>query len=195
MIDASEVFSMAVRENIWTSAQVHLKGFHVLPPVLRTCPNSASHLANSRWLRAGRYAMQITDIVIKLTPGQGALLATADLIIGGDFVIHNLRIIRVSDRLLVAMPSRTATVKCSCGEKHPLNANFCQGCGRRVQATPESLERHKLYADIAHPITPEAREALNRAVIEAYERKKAGEGSGSSSRLGVVAENGVERGQ
>lgn len=111
--------------------------------------------------------MNVTEITVKRTPGQGSMVATADLVIGGDFVIHNIRIIQSGGGLLVAMPNRVNTARCMCGGKYPVNATFCNDCGAKVPKA--TATRDKTHTDIAHPITSAARAQLNAAVLAAYE--------------------------
>jgi len=113
--------------------------------------------------------MNITDIAVTLVQGQGSLLASADLTLDGDFVVHNIRLIQTGPSVLVAMPSRVITERCKCGGKNPAGARFCTACGVALPAT-KALGR-KAHADIAHPTTPAARAQLNDAVLAAYAGK------------------------
>jgi DNA-binding cell septation regulator SpoVG len=110
--------------------------------------------------------MKITEIAVLLTPGQGALLATADLVIDSDFVVHNIRVIRISDRILISMPNRVTTARCLCGEKYPVSSRYCCGCG---QPAPRPAVLKKVHSDVAHPLTAEARQQLDAAVLAAYQ--------------------------
>ncbi len=124
--------------------------------------------------------IRITEIYIKLLSEDepDRLLAFCSITLEGMFVVRDLKIIQGRDRILVAMPARKLTDRCpypDCGAKNVLQAKFCQQCG--CQLNPERAERRaagrsKLYADIAHPISTEARIALEGLIIGAYERER-----------------------
>lgn len=79
-------------------------------------------------------------------------------------------------RLFVAMPSRKLCDHCdSCREKNHLRARFCNHCGTRLNENRHLRfrpaaggARMKLHADIAHPITPDCRAAIENQVTDAY---------------------------
>ncbi|MBQ3866227.1 MAG: SpoVG family protein [Clostridia bacterium] len=80
--------------------------------------------------------MQITDVRIRKLFRDGILRAVASVTLDGAFVVHDVKVLFINDRALVAMPNR----KCEEG-----------------------------YRDVAHPIVPELRADLEKAVLRAYE--------------------------
>ena len=82
--------------------------------------------------------MDITDIRIRRTYQDSRLRALVSLTVGGDFAVHDIKIIEGPERLFVAMPSRR--------------------------------DDKGSFRDICHPISAEARQQLESAVLEAYRR-------------------------
>ncbi|MFA6316101.1 MAG: septation protein SpoVG family protein [Elusimicrobiota bacterium] len=77
--------------------------------------------------------------------GRAQLLGFADLVIGGSFIIRDIRIMRVTGgekggKVFVAFP----------GRKRPGEENK--------------------YYDIAHPVTAEAYQEATKAILSAYEK-------------------------
>ncbi len=91
------------------------------------------------------------------------------------FVVRDIKVIEGSKGLFVAMPSSKMKITCSgCGHRNVVRSKFCNQCGTMVEqlskplATPEEA-RQTEHKDIAHPITPDCREYIQKKVIEAYE--------------------------
>lgn len=80
--------------------------------------------------------MNITDIKIRRIYSENRLRALVSLTLGGDFAIHDIKVIDGPQRLFIAMPSR-----------------------RDEQGN---------FRDICHPITAEARTALEQRILEEY---------------------------
>ncbi len=80
--------------------------------------------------------MNITDIRIRKVFAHGRLRALVSVTVGGDFAVHDIKIIDGPQRLFIAMPSRK--------------------------------DEGGTFRDIAHPITAQARAALEAAVLEAF---------------------------
>ncbi|MDA7951133.1 MAG: SpoVG family protein [Pirellulaceae bacterium] len=118
--------------------------------------------------------MEITEVRIKLVGDtDDRLRAFCSVTFDNCFVVRDLKIIDGSNGPFVAMPSRKLTSHCSkCGAKNHLRANYCNQCGERFRFRNEGGERSdgraKLYADIAHPINSECREAIQKRVIEEF---------------------------
>lgn len=116
----------------------------------------------------------ITEVRIKLVAEGDAehLRAFCSITIDGSFVVRDLKVLDANGHFFVAMPSRKMTDHCSrCSAKNCITAKFCGNCGLHLnpnRAPRDHVGRAKLYADIAHPITREAREALEKCVIDAY---------------------------
>ena len=118
--------------------------------------------------------MNITEVRIKLMDEPGERLkAFCSITFDDCFVIRDLKIIEGTSGPFVAMPSRKLTAHCpGCGMKNHLRSNFCNQCGKRLdanQAIRQPDGRAKLYADIAHPINSECREMIQEHVIREYE--------------------------
>lgn len=128
----------------------------------------------------------ITEVRVKLVdsgppgPNDGRttndkLLAFCTITINRAFVIRDLKIIGSPKGPFIAMPSRKLMDKCTkCSGKNHLRSRYCNECGGKLNPTRADVDdrgRAKLHADIAHPINPNARELLHKAVMEAYEKE------------------------
>lgn len=121
--------------------------------------------------------MVITEIRIKLMEdNHERLQAFCSVTFDDAFVIRDLKIIEGTKGSFVAMPSRKLTDRChQCGCKNHLRARFCNQCGMRLdedRVTRNTEGRAKLHADIAHPINSNCREAIQSAIIKAYQEEK-----------------------
>ncbi|MBU3911726.1 MAG: septation protein SpoVG family protein [Candidatus Omnitrophica bacterium] len=126
--------------------------------------------------------MEITEI--RIFPKEGLnnkLRAYATITIDNVFVVRNIKIIEGKTGLFVAMPSRKMKDSCpKCGHKNEVRSKFCNECGSKIPAkriepiTPEQQHdaRQSEHKDIAHPITIECRESIQKKVMEAYEQEK-----------------------
>lgn len=117
--------------------------------------------------------MEITEVRIKLVNRRAdKLRAFCSITLGNAFVIRDLKIIEGVKGPFVAMPSRKVADRClKCGLKNHRRAKFCNECGGRLPPAPPAGEfdnRPRLHADIAHPISAAAREAMERRVLAAY---------------------------
>ena len=123
--------------------------------------------------------MEITDIRIFLQPkSDNKLKAYATITMEQAFVVRNIKVIEGTKGLFVAMPSERVKESCpKCGFRNVVHSKFCNQCGGALHQagqheeqtgdTPE--ERQAEHRDIAHPITVECREYIQRKVLEAYE--------------------------
>jgi len=129
--------------------------------------------------------MEITEVRIFLKEGQDKKLkAYATLTFDAQFVVRNVKVIEGSKGLFVAMPSRKLKESCSkCGYKNVVRSRFCNQCGANLEETRKSShattppssaeeERQSEHKDIAHPITLEFREYIQKKVLEAFEAEK-----------------------
>ncbi len=117
--------------------------------------------------------MEITEVRIKLTDRRSdKLRAFCSITLANAFVIRDLKIIDGAKGPFVAMPSRKLTDRCGkCGGKNHLRAKFCGECGARLapeRGAVDAQGRAKLHADIAHPISASAREAMQKRILDAY---------------------------
>jgi len=125
--------------------------------------------------------MEITEVRIFLKEGNDKKLkAYATVTFDNAFVVRNIKVIEGQKGLFVAMPSRKLKDPCpKCNFKNALRSKFCNNCGanlpvqerRSVQAT-EVGQKESEHRDIAHPITLECREYLQKKVLEAYEAER-----------------------
>ena len=117
--------------------------------------------------------MEITEVRIKLIERRtDKLRAFCSITLENAFVIRDLKIIDGAKGPFVAMPSRKLTDRCGkCGMKNHLRAKYCSECGLRLapeRGATDLQGRAKLHADIAHPISTAAREAMQKRILDAY---------------------------
>ena len=143
--------------------------------------------------------MQITDIRVFLREApQTRLKAYVTITFDQCFVVRNMKIIEGRSGLFVAMPSRKPKVACTkCHLKNDLGSRFCTQCGGALPNQPlpppvpsaDAENQDDLaYRDLAHPITMEFRQYLQRTVLEAYESEKAKGRAGAPIPSGEVDE-------
>ena len=99
--------------------------------------------------------MDITDVRVKLASREGdRLKAYCTIVLDGEFVVRDVRIVDGTNGLFVAMPSRKLTIPCEkCGFKNPLLARFCNDCGcklPRQEPVGDSDNRLRLHRDCPH---------------------------------------------
>lgn len=126
--------------------------------------------------------MDITEVRIFLKEGaNNKLRAYATITIDNAFVVRNIKIIEGKTGLFIAMPSRKIKDSCpKCGHKNVVRSKFCNECGAQLPvasqtvATPEAEHdlRQSEHKDIAHPITVQAREYIQKKILDAYEAEK-----------------------
>jgi len=117
--------------------------------------------------------VEITEVRIKLILNRNdKLRAFCSVTLDNAFVIRDLKIIEGAKGPFVAMPSRKLTDRCArCGMKNHLRARFCNDCGNRLSPdrAPSDVEgRSKLHADIAHPISAPARDAMQKKILASF---------------------------
>lgn len=127
--------------------------------------------------------MEITEVKIFLKEGQDKKLkAYATLTFDNMFVVRNVKVIEGTKGLFVAMPSRKIKDPCpKCGFRNVVRSKFCNQCGASLPMTEpkpaqpgEDASRQSEHKDIAHPITAECRDYIQRKVLDAYENEKKG---------------------
>jgi stage V sporulation protein G len=151
--------------------------------------------------------MEITEVRVFLKEGQDKKLkAYATLTFDKAFVVRNVKVIEGNKGLFVAMPSRRLKDPCpKCNFKNVLRSKYCNQCGAPLPQTdhrqpaavtgPDDTQRQSEHKDIAHPITAEFREYIQKKVLEAFEsEKKKGPSSPKPAGVGHVAdeENDIE---
>jgi len=143
--------------------------------------------------------MEITEVKIFLKEGQDKKLkAYATLTFDNSFVVRNVKVIEGNKGLFVAMPSRKIKEPCpKCGFRNVVRSKYCNQCGSALPAveprTPtggDDLTRQSEHKDIAHPITTECRDYIQKKVLETYENEKK---KGATTRPERSAASVVER--
>lgn len=120
--------------------------------------------------------MEITEVRIKLMDKpEDRLRGFCSVTFDECFVIRDLKIIEGNKGPFVAMPSRKLTSNChKCRCKNHLKSNFCNQCGIKLRDDDieyDSNGRAKLYADIAHPINSQCREAIQSRIVQELEKE------------------------
>lgn len=125
--------------------------------------------------------MQITEVKVFLKEGQDKKLkAYATLTFDNSFVVRNVKVIEGNKGLFVAMPSRKMKEPCpKCHFRNAIRSKFCNQCGATLPVSEpkpsvpsDDLVRQSEHKDIAHPITAECRDYIQKKVLEAYESEK-----------------------
>lgn len=144
--------------------------------------------------------MEITEVRIFLKEGQDKKLkAYATLTFDKSFVVRNVKVIEGTKGLFIAMPSRRLKDSCpKCHFKNVVRSKYCNQCGTtlppHVEQKPvmqgENRERQSEHRDIAHPITADFREYIQKKVLTAYEdetKKKPTQTSATSAMSATSA--------
>ena len=119
--------------------------------------------------------MDITEVKVILKEGPDKKLkAYATITIDNCFVVRNVKIINGNKGLFVAMPSRKMRESCKkCNHKNAIRSRFCNQCGSALPVSGlkdvNQEIRQSEHRDIAHPITLECREYIQKKVLNAYE--------------------------
>ena len=121
--------------------------------------------------------MEITEVRIFPRESEDKKLkAFATITFDDCFVVRNVKVIEGNKGLFVAMPSRKIKESCpKCGFKNPARSKFCNQCAANMPPAPppapveDRSQRQSEHRDIAHPITAECREIIQKKVLEAYE--------------------------
>jgi len=123
--------------------------------------------------------MEITEVRVFLRNKENKKLkAYTTITFDNCFVVRDVKVIQGSKGLFVAMPSAKMKATCpKCGHRNVVRSKFCNQCGAvqesqaRPTTTPEQ-NRQAEHKDVAHPITPECREYIQKKVLDAYETEK-----------------------
>lgn len=120
--------------------------------------------------------MEITEVKVILKEGPDKKLkAYATLTFDNSFVVRNVKVIKGTKGLFVAMPSRRMREACpKCNYKNAIRSRFCNQCGIGLPPPQTSRDVHQEmrqseHRDIAHPITLECREYIQKRVLDVYE--------------------------
>ncbi|MCM8773561.1 MAG: SpoVG family protein [Candidatus Omnitrophica bacterium] len=120
--------------------------------------------------------MEITEVRVSLHNGDGKRLkAYVTVTFDNCFVVRNIKIIEGNNGLFVAMPARKMKQFCSrCGKKTDVGVRYCSSCGVQLPPPPRDVAQDKTgtHQDLAHPITQEFRDYLQKKVLDAYYKEK-----------------------
>ncbi len=130
--------------------------------------------------------MKITEVKIFQKEEDDKLRAFATVTFDDCFVVRDIKIIEGSKGFFVAMPSRRVKEPCpKCHHRNIVRSRYCNQCGAHLEISDkfkterndhlesdEMKSRQSEHRDIAHPITAEFRELIQRAVLDAYEKEK-----------------------
>lgn len=124
--------------------------------------------------------MEITEVRVFLKDSPDKKLrAYVSVTFDNAFVVRNIKVIEGTTGLFIAMPSRKVKQPClKCNFKNELRSRFCNQCGAQivvsVRPAQEDTGNAQLeHKDIAHPITQDFREYLQKKVLDAYAAEKA----------------------
>lgn len=119
--------------------------------------------------------MKITDVRVKLhdqSRFHKGVLAHCSITLDDEFAIHDIRVVRLREKIIVAMPCRKVTEPCpQCRTHNHLLARFCNDCGGQLQirrGSGDPTEKPRFQVDLAHPIKPELRSYFERTILDAY---------------------------
>ena len=125
--------------------------------------------------------MDITEVKIFMKEGQDKKLkAYATLTFDNMFVVRNVKVIEGTKGLFVAMPSRKLKDPCpKCSFRNTVRSKYCNNCGAALPMTEHKAPanhadgaKESEHKDIAHPITAECRDYIQKTVLEAYDKEK-----------------------
>jgi len=125
--------------------------------------------------------MEITEVKIFLKEGQDKKLkAYATITFDNCFVVRNVKVIDGNKGLFVAMPSRKMKDPCpKCGFRNAVRSKYCNQCASplpspepKMAAPGDDAAKQSEHKDIAHPITAECRDYIQKKVLEAYESER-----------------------
>jgi stage V sporulation protein G len=124
--------------------------------------------------------MEISEVRIFLKDSPDKKLkAYAAVTFDHAFVVRNIKVIQGNQGIFIAMPSRKVKQPCPrCHYRNETRSKYCNQCGSAVPVVErpavinDSNSSQSEHKDIAHPITQNFREYLQKRVLEAYEQEK-----------------------
>lgn len=125
--------------------------------------------------------MEITEVrIFTKDSSDKKLKAYATVTFDNAFVVRNIKVIEGSSGLFIAMPSRKIKQPCpKCGFRNEMRSKYCNQCASQLPLVSQPItgesqasNMQSEHKDIAHPITQEFRELLQRKVLEAYDKEK-----------------------
>ena len=134
--------------------------------------------------------MEITEVRVFLKDGSDKKLkAYATITFDNAFVVRDIKVIDGNKGLFIAMPSRKLRERChKCGHMNAVKSKFCNQCGGGLEhkLVVNEQERQSEHRDIAHPITLDCREYIQKKILEVYENERA--------KGNIVASDYMEKG-
>jgi stage V sporulation protein G len=139
------------------------------------------HIVSPRIKRSSK-DMEITEVrIFPRSAEDKKLRAFATITFDNCFVVRNIKIIEGTKGLFVAMPSRKVKESCpKCGFKNPARVKFCGQCAASmpqgapvIENSDDRNQRQSEHRDIAHPVTAECRDQIQKKVLEAYKSQEA----------------------
>lgn len=130
--------------------------------------------------------MEITEIRIFPKEGQDKKLkAYATVTFDNVFVVRNIKVIQGANGIFIAMPSRKMKSPCpKCHFKNEVGSKFCNQCGASLPSSAahahtghgpatdeEGSDAKAEHRDIAHPITQQFRDYLQKAILDSYAKE------------------------
>ncbi|MBI4845367.1 MAG: septation protein SpoVG family protein [Candidatus Omnitrophica bacterium] len=124
--------------------------------------------------------MEVTEVRVFLRnkDSNKKLKAYVTITFDNCFVIRDVKVIEGSKGLFVAMPSSKMKIACpKCAHRNVLRSKYCNQCSAileqqsRAPVMSTDENRQNEHKDIAHPITPDCREYIQKKVLEAYEQE------------------------
>ena len=136
--------------------------------------------------------MEITEVRIFLKTGQDKKLkAYATVTFDNCFVVRDIKVIEGTKGPFIAMPSRRMKEPCpKCGHRNLARSKYCNQCAAALPVVElpiavDDKTRQLEHKDIAHPITADCREYLQKKILAAYdEHKLKGPETSSYSNMG-----------
>lgn len=125
--------------------------------------------------------MEITEVRIFLKDSPDKKLkAYATVTFDSCFVVRNIKVIEGTSGVFIAMPSRKMKTPCpKCGFRNEVRSKYCNQCASPlplvsapISGESQATDMQSEHKDIAHPITQEFREQLQKKVLAAYEQER-----------------------
>ncbi|MFA5038186.1 MAG: septation protein SpoVG family protein [Candidatus Omnitrophota bacterium] len=127
--------------------------------------------------------MEITEVRVFLKDSPDKKLkAYATVTFDNAFVVRNIKVIEGGSGLFIAMPSRKLKISCpKCGFRNEVRSKYCNQCASQLPAVSRPVTAADMetnggaqseHRDIAHPITQNFRDYLQKKVLEAFDGEK-----------------------
>ena len=137
--------------------------------------------------------MKITEVrIFKKDNVDKKLKAFATITFDDCFVVRDVKVIEGNKGLFVAMPSRRMKQPCpKCNHRNVVRSRYCNNCGVSLEGSQvqprDDNARQNEHRDIAHPISLECREYIQKLVLEAYENESSSDNNAVPDESGEKA--------